>query len=180
MSVDDHQRIVADYLAGHDVADIGRRYDVTQAEIEWLVAQQRKVAHAGTELDRPRRPVLPVLIAAVLLAAVAALLLGVVVVLLLSSADVALLALTLFLPSAILLSAAYGLWRGWRGSQVIAIVIGVLLLLSGLSSSDSIALGVVMVAVGAAVSTLVVAPPSARAWFSGRSVSAPRPRSRPR
>ncbi|MEV4985479.1 hypothetical protein [Micromonospora sp. NPDC053811] len=62
-------------------------------------------------------------------------------------------------------STGYGLWRGWRGSRIVAVLLGVLLLLSGLSSLGSSDFGFLPMAYGALVTLLVLVPASARAWF---------------
>ncbi|SIS03693.1 hypothetical protein SAMN05444858_14811 [Micromonospora avicenniae] len=62
-------------------------------------------------------------------------------------------------------STGYGLWRGWRGSRIVAVVLGVLLLLSGLNSLGSSDFGFLPMAYGALVALLVLVPASARAWF---------------
>ncbi|MEV4812210.1 hypothetical protein [Micromonospora avicenniae] len=62
-------------------------------------------------------------------------------------------------------STGYGLWRGWRGSRIVAVVLGVLLLLSGLNSLGSSEFGFLPMAYGALMALLVLLPASARAWF---------------
>lgn len=79
--------------------------------------------------------------------------------------DAALWALVLLVVPAIPASIAYGLWVGWRGSQIASVVVGLLLLFAGAQSSDRFHLGAVLAAVGVAVMVLVVAPRSSRAWF---------------
>lgn len=176
VSDDDRDRIVADYLAGQDVADIERRYDVTRAEIEWLVSRRARAAGARPDPAVPGRPPAPVVAAVALLAGWALLQAAVIVVLLVASAEAW--AVLLLLVPAIPASIAYGAWHGWRGSQIGSVVIGLLLVLAGLQSSDRFGLGPVLAGVGAAVAVLVVAPGSARAWF-GWPTRSGSPRRRP-
>lgn len=138
MSVDDHERAVADDLAGHGTL------------------RPDPAAPRG-------RPPVAVLTVVALLALLALLQAVVIVVILFPGAALWTLALLIF--PAIPASVAYGLWHGWRGSQIASVVIGFMLLFAGAQSSDRFHLGVVMAAAGVAVAVLVVVPRSSRAWF---------------
>ncbi|MBM7491924.1 hypothetical protein [Micromonospora luteifusca] len=112
---------------------------------------------------------MPVLIAALLVAVGALVPLGLLV-LVLSEFDgdkanlLPVLLLTL-VGVAVCASTGYGLWRGWRGSRIVAVVLGGLLLLSGLNSLGSSDFGFLPIAYGALVALLLLVPASARAWF---------------
>ncbi|MFD0783500.1 hypothetical protein ACFQZ8_06180 [Micromonospora azadirachtae] len=113
------------------------------------------------------RPPAPVLLAALLVAAGALVPLGLLV-LLLTESEGPTLVPALLLPLVgvgVCASTGYGLWRGWRGSRIVAVVLGVLLLLSGLNSLGSSDFGFLPMAYGAFVTLLVLVPASARAWF---------------
>ncbi|WNM39411.1 hypothetical protein RMN56_30610 [Micromonospora halotolerans] len=113
------------------------------------------------------RPPAPVLIAALLVAAGALVPLGLLVLVLTEFEArnlVPVLLLTL-VGVAVCASIGYGLWRGWRGSRIVAVVLGVLVLLSGLNSLGSSDFGFLPIAYGALVALLVLVPASARAWF---------------
>ncbi|MBM0278042.1 hypothetical protein [Micromonospora tarensis] len=113
------------------------------------------------------RPPTPVLIAALLMAAGALVPLGLLV-LVLTEFEARSLVPVLLLTAVgvgVCASVGYGLWRGWRGSRIVAVVLGVLVLLSGLNSLGSSDFGFLPVAYGALVALLVLVPASARAWF---------------
>jgi hypothetical protein len=64
---------------------------------------------------------------------------------------------------------AVGLWRGYRGAQIAAVVFAAVGVLSGLSAlGNGNAGGVVQIALSATVAGLVLIPVSSREWFSRR------------
>lgn len=165
---DEYDKILADYAAGHPVEDIEERYGVSRAEIEWLVAEDAR--HHPTSAAAPPRPAppttvpAPVLIAAALLALGALAQLAVAVIVIVAGAW--LFAPCLALGIAIAASAAHGLWRGWRGAQVVTIVLGVMLVLSGLPALGTNLVAFPSMVVGAALASLVLVPAPSRAWFA--------------
>jgi hypothetical protein len=108
-----------------------------------------------------------VLIAALLVAAGALVPLGLLVLVLTESEAQNLVPLLLLalVGVGVCASTGYGLWRGWRGSRIVAVVLGVVLLLSGLNSLGSSDFGLLPMVYGALVALLVLIPGSARAWF---------------
>ncbi|WP_049569336.1 hypothetical protein [Nonomuraea sp. SBT364] len=73
-------------------------------------------------------------------------------------------------------STGQGLWRGWRGSRVFLIVVGVFLVLAGLSVPEYGLFGLVAAGFGMAMAVLLVVPASSRAWFAVRQAPPRRPR----
>jgi hypothetical protein len=61
---------------------------------------------------------------------------------------------------------AYGLWRGNRGAQIIAVVGGGIEVLSGLALMGRGEPGLLGVLVGGGLIALVLVPESSRAWFA--------------
>jgi len=62
-----------------------------------------------------------------------------------------------------------GLWRGNRGAHAVAVVLGLLSVVSGVSAwGDGDLGGVVQVLLGGLVAGLLLIPVSAREWFSRR------------
>ncbi|WP_139338249.1 hypothetical protein [Micromonospora avicenniae] len=113
------------------------------------------------------RPPGPVLLAALLVAAGALVPLGLLVLVLteFEARNLVPVLLLALVGVGVCASTGYGLWRGWRGSRIVAVVLGVLLLLSGLNSLGSSDFGFLPMAYGALVALLVLVPASARAWF---------------
>jgi hypothetical protein len=62
--------------------------------------------------------------------------------------------------------AALGLWQGTRGSRVITVALGVLLILLGLNDRNSTAMTLGLPVLGLVVVLLVTAPRSSRDWFT--------------
>ncbi|MEU4675639.1 hypothetical protein [Micromonospora sp. NPDC023737] len=133
-------------------------------------ADRNRTANGGSPDGSDRissPPPAPVLLAALLVAAGALVPLGLLV-LLLTEYEARNLVPALLLAAVgvgVCASTGYGLWRGWRGSRIVAVLLGVLLLLSGLSSLGSSDFGFLPMAYGALVTLLVLVPASARAWF---------------
>ncbi|MEJ3746863.1 hypothetical protein WEI85_26700 [Actinomycetes bacterium KLBMP 9797] len=166
----EYDNIIADYAAGHDVADIEKRYHVTRAQIEWLVAGNAPhEAHRAAPGSAPSAtPPVPVLIAVVLLGLETALpLVGIVAV---APAGAWALAACAMPVIAVNAAAAYGLRRGWRGAQVVTVVFGAMLLVNGVINLgfSGVEFGFLfwLAVVGAAPAVLVLVPASARAWFA--------------
>lgn len=71
---------------------------------------------------------------------------------------------------AVTIPAVIGLAKGYRGAQLVAIILGGIWCLGSMASvvrePSTAAAGLLGVAVGAAIALLVVAPVSAREWFS--------------
>lgn len=161
MPADDPERGVTDHLVGHDGTDAERRHDV--ARVETGAAVRRETARLRPDPAAPRgRAPLAVLTAVALLTLLA---LSQAAILVILALDTAWWALVFLVVPAIPAVVAYGLWVGWRGSQIASVVIGFLLVLAGLESSDRLHLGAVLATVGVAVAALVVVPRSSRAWF---------------
>lgn len=170
---DEHHRIVATYAAGHDIADIEQRYGVTQDEVEWLVAQDKRrppTPSAPTNRAAASGPPAPVATAAVSIAAAALMPLGVLIVGILAGAGglIIPLAMVVFVGITICAPTAYGLWQGRRGSRVVTIVVGGMVVVYGLSTLGTGVLGLLGMVIGAGSIALVVVPRSSRDWFASR------------
>lgn len=171
---DEHDRIVADHAAGQDIADIEQRYGVTRDEVEWLVAQDKQRTPGPSAPTNPAAasgPPAPVATAAVTLAVAALLPLGLLIAGTLAGAGGDLifpLAIVVLVVIAICASAAYGLWQGRRGSRVVTIVVGGMMVASGLSTLGTSALGLLGMVIGAGLIALVVVPESSRVWFASK------------
>ncbi|MEV4494602.1 hypothetical protein AB0J84_02715 [Micromonospora arborensis] len=113
------------------------------------------------------QPPAPVLIAALLVAAGALVPIGLLVLVLteFEGGNLVPALLLALVGVAVCASVGYGLWRGWRGSRIVAMVLGGLLLLSGLNSFGSSDFGLLPMAYGALLVLLLLVPASARAWF---------------
>jgi hypothetical protein len=108
------------------------------------------------------RPPVPIIGAVALILVAAVVLLVSAVVLTLTFAPIFLgLAVGALLPAMI----AHGLWRGLRGSQIVAVLLGLALVSLGLSDFRSGVAGLIFAGYGLVISLLVVVPPSSRAWF---------------
>ncbi|MFB4291693.1 hypothetical protein ACBI99_28860 [Nonomuraea sp. ATR24] len=82
-------------------------------------------------------------------------------------------------------SAAQGLWRGWRGSRIFLMLVGGLLVPAGLSVHESSSgpyvpgyglFGLFVAAYGVVMAVLLVVPGSSRAWFAVRPAPPRTPR----
>ncbi|MDG4769580.1 hypothetical protein [Solwaraspora sp. WMMD792] len=158
----EYERVVAEYTAGRDVAELERQYDLSRAEIEWLVAaaaaDQRLSGTTGRSTSavpapdvgsevRRRTPPVPVIIAVAGYALGVAL--GLALVVLGVLIEFWALSIGGVVIGAIFGSVMHGLWQGRRGSLITAII-----------------LGVVSVPVGLILVVLLLVPASAQAWFA--------------
>lgn len=62
--------------------------------------------------------------------------------------------------------AALGLWQGTRGSRIITVALGVLLMLLGLNDRNSLVMALGLPALGLLIVVLITAPSSSRDWFT--------------
>lgn len=63
-------------------------------------------------------------------------------------------------------SVAYGIWRGWRGARILAVIGGGLAILGGLVAMSDGRPGLLGLLAGGAVIALLVAPQASRQWFA--------------
>jgi uncharacterized small protein (DUF1192 family) len=159
---DDPAKIVADYASGRDVAEIERRYGVTRAEIERLVAET--TASSPPSSPRGTAPA-PVIAAAAIVGLGALPLLAVGIIMAVADMPLVPVFLIVAIGLAICGSTAGGLWQGRRGARVVTVVVGAMVALRGLTVVPD-PVGLLALAGGVAVIVLVTAPSSSRAWFA--------------
>lgn len=150
------QAIIAAYADNVPVESIADQYGVTPAEVERLAADQ---AEFGQTKPRCPGPVIAVALLVILTGAYQLITLpqrsgateGVTV-----GGGVA-----MAVAAVLYALAAYGLWKGWRGAQILACIVAGLSVLTGMGGQSP--LGVLT---GGAILGLLLIPVSARDWFS--------------
>lgn len=177
----EHGEVIAAYAAGQDIAEIERRYGLTQDEIEWLVRQDAGYRPSGPdqpsardEPSTPDTPPAPTVVAVVIVAVCAAAVLATAGILVAALGfHIGVLPVLVFcgIGVGICVSTARGLWQRRRGARVTTIVIGVALMVSGggATSGSQTALPTIVWIAGVVLIVLVAVPRSSRQWFSGGS-----------
>ncbi|WBB73234.1 hypothetical protein O7602_26700 [Micromonospora sp. WMMD1128] len=153
MAAEDTSRdeLVAAYADGTPIEELEQRYGLARADIERLIADEVRTP------EPPARRAPAAIVAAALLVAGA----GLAAALRLTDLmDGWVLAVAAVIALGLYALIAYGLWRGHRVAQILAVLGGAGAVLGGLNGQ------MLSLAVGAAVIALVLVPESARDWFA--------------